>query len=39
MLRNDSEQHRSRNRRVEIELEPNITELPGFSTTAVAARR
>jgi chemotaxis protein MotB len=34
---NDSDQHRARNRRVEIELEPNITELPALTATAVAA--
>jgi chemotaxis protein MotB len=38
VVANDSEQNRSKNRRVEIELEPNITELPSFSTTAVAVR-
>jgi chemotaxis protein MotB len=36
VVANDSEPHRARNRRVEVELEPNITELPGFSPTAVA---
>jgi chemotaxis protein MotB len=35
---NDSEPNRARNRRVEIELEPNITELPNLPTTTVAAR-
>jgi chemotaxis protein MotB len=34
---NDSDQHRARNRRVEIELEPNLTELPSLTGTAVAA--
>jgi chemotaxis protein MotB len=38
VLTNDSGEHRAKNRRVEIELEPNITELPNLPTTTVAAR-
>jgi chemotaxis protein MotB len=38
VVANDSDPHRAQNRRVEIELEPNITELPNLSTTAVAIR-
>lgn len=36
LVPNDSVEHRARNRRVEIELEPNITELPWLPATAVA---
>jgi len=39
VLTNDSSEHRSKNRRVEIELEPNITELPTMATWNVAASR
>jgi chemotaxis protein MotB len=39
VMANDSELHRAKNRRVEIELEPNITELPTMSTPSVATRR
>jgi chemotaxis protein MotB len=37
VLPNDSDEHRGKNRRVEIELEPNITELPPFPPASVAA--
>jgi chemotaxis protein MotB len=39
LMANDSDAHRAKNRRVEIELEPNITELPTMPTSAVAARQ
>jgi chemotaxis protein MotB len=33
---NDSSEHRASNRRVEIELEPNLTELPPFAPAGLA---
>jgi chemotaxis protein MotB len=38
-LPNDTDVHRAKNRRVEIELEPNITELPAMPATGVALER
>jgi chemotaxis protein MotB len=37
VLANDSEEHRARNRRVEIELEPNFSELPSLVSPGIAA--
>jgi chemotaxis protein MotB len=39
VLANDSDEHRAKNRRVEVELEPNITELPALATAGVAVTR
>jgi chemotaxis protein MotB len=36
LLANDSDAHRAKNRRVEVELEPSITELPTLSSAGVA---
>jgi chemotaxis protein MotB len=39
VLANDSDEHRAKNRRVEVELEPNISELPALPTAGVAVGR
>jgi len=39
VVANDSDEHRAKNRRVEIELEPNFSELPSLVSPGIAAAR
>jgi len=38
VLPNDTEEHRSRNRRIEIVLEPNLSDLPGLALPSLSQR-